>query len=78
MLKLLAFILLGVLFLRSIAYLFRLLIGGAMAQRGSQFNSDHRRSRPSDGKLNVDHIPRKKNEPKDFGGGEYVDYEEVD
>jgi len=76
MLKLLAIILLGVLFLRSIAFLFRLLIGGSSSGKGSKFGATPRQ-RPSGSNLDVDHVPENQTQPRDFKGGEYVEYEDV-
>lgn len=42
-------------------------------------NDPHRNfnRRPADGNVNVDSVPPKKKDRKDFKGGDYVDYEEI-
>lgn len=80
MLKLLALILLFVLFLRSIGFLLRFLLGRGLANRASrEFNEGQtRKRRPSGGNVNVDYVPKKENKnQKGFKGGDYVDYEDV-
>lgn len=64
---------------RAIASVFRFLFGAPANERqraksgraGQQF-----KKKPADGNVNVDYVPDK-NKDKDFGGGDYVDYEEV-
>lgn len=73
-------VLVAYLFFRVGGYLFGLLFRGAQ-----EFNRGYHadRQRPESKKapnsnLNIDHIPHKeKHHKKNFGGGEYVDYEEV-
>lgn len=65
-------------------FLFRMLFIGAQQQQQqrTQYNQgDYQQSRSRkapDSNLNIDHIPHKdEKNPKDFKGGEYVDFEEV-
>jgi hypothetical protein len=83
LLKLLAFIFVLVLIMRSIGYLVRMLFGGGVMGKASrEFKEGRqgqpRRSRPSDGNVNIDYVPGKEGKgKKGFKGGDYVDYEEV-
>ncbi len=45
-------------------------------QQGQPFQQ-HAKQSPPNGKVRVDFVPGEKQQPKDFPGGEYVDYEEV-
>ena len=76
MLKIIAvLVLLWVLF-RAIGMIFRTMLGADTNRktRYQQSNSQHQRKR--DGEINVEHNPN--SSKKNFDGGEYVDYEEVD
>lgn len=80
---LLIIILICYLIYRVGGFLFRMLFIGAQQQQqhrnqyqGSQ-QSSHTKKAPGSN-LNIDHIPHKdKKNPRDFDGGEYVDFEEV-
>ncbi|WP_421872726.1 DUF4834 family protein [Marinoscillum sp.] len=73
-------ILVAYLFVKVGGYLFGLLFRGAQEfNRGYQAgdHQHHARKAPNSN-LNIDHIPQKdKQSKKNFGGGEYVDFEEV-
>ena len=63
----------------------RTLFGSLGSDRDQRHFTDDRqrstkRNRPRDGNLNVDSMPDDKSNKKgkDYQGGEYVDYEEVD
>ena len=80
MLKLLALILVFVLFLRSIGFVLRLLFGSGLAGRTSrEFRKEQGRSkRPTGGNVDINYDPKKEDKKsKGFKGGDYVDYEEV-
>jgi len=56
------------------------LLRGFFASSASHQAPPHQRKsrKVPDSDLNIDYIPKDRNKPKkDFGGGEYVDYEEV-
>ncbi len=81
---LLILFLIGYIFFKLSGYLFRLLFYKAYQQQqfqrsaGRQQNTGYAQ-RPADGNVKIDHVPQSsKKEQKDFKGGEYVDYEEVD
>jgi len=77
MLKLLAIILLFVLFLRGIGFVIRLLVGGA-SRPNQQFHRTQSK-RPSGSNINVDYAPKSEQKSsRKFKGGEYVDFEDVD
>ena len=62
-------------------FFLRVLFGRAAQQANqqqSQYRSQNTR-KPSDGNVNIDYVPKetKKNAPKNFKGGDYVDFEEV-
>ena len=74
-------VLVAYLFVRVGGYLFGLLFRGAQEfNRGynpAQQQRNHSKKAPNSN-LNIDHIPQKdKKDTKNFGGGEYVDFEEV-
>ena len=73
-------ILVAYLFVKVGGYLFGLLFRGAQEfDRGyhSGQQSPNGKKAPNSN-LNIDHIPQKdRNSKKNFGGGEYVDFEEV-
>lgn len=50
-----------------------MLLGG---NNPDQNRREYRKTRPKDGNVDVDYMPKKGK--KDYDGGEYVDYEEVD
>ena len=80
MLKLLALVLLFVLFLRSIGFVLRLLFGGGLAGRTSREFREGRshKRRPKNGNVDIDYIPDKDSKKdKGFKGGDYVEYEDV-
>ncbi|WP_421894027.1 DUF4834 family protein [Marinoscillum sp.] len=64
-------------------FLFRILFLSAQQQRQQyqstgQSNQQHARKRAAGSNLDIDYVPgERKNEKKDFRGGDYVDYEEV-
>lgn len=73
-------VLVAYLFFKIGGYLFGLLFRGAQEfNRGyhaDQPRADSRKAPNSN--LNIDHIPQKDTaDKKNFGGGEYVDYEEI-
>jgi len=83
LLKLLAFIFVMVLIMRSIGVLVRMLFGGGVMGKASREFREGRqgqpnRKKPSSGNVNIEYEPREGNRnKKDFKGGDYVDYEEV-
>ena len=80
MLKLLALILLFVLFLRSIGFLLRLLFGSGLAGRTNrEFRKGQgHRKRPPGGNVDINYVPNKEDKKGNgYKGGDYVDYEEV-
>ena len=81
---LLIVILVGFLLFKVLGLFFRVLLGGSATERShgrahqNQYNSSKRNA---DGNINIDYVPgngKEKKAPKNFKGGEYVDYEEVD
>jgi len=54
-------------------YLLRLLLGG---NNPDQQRREYKKTRPRDGNVDVDYMPKKGK--KGYDGGDYVDYEEVD
>lgn len=79
MLKLIAILVLIYFFFRSIGYVIRLLLGGGMAAKNQNpyTGHQHRKKQTSDG-LHIDNMPKDGKQRKEFRGGDYVDYEEVD
>jgi hypothetical protein len=47
------------------------------AEVGGQNPNRNFTRKPPDGNVNVDSVPPKEKQKKDFKGGEYVDYEDV-
>ena len=79
MLKLIAILVLIYFFFRSIGYIVRLLLGGGMAARNRNPYTSHQGSRQTrEGDLHIDNVPKEGKQRKEFRGGDYVDYEEVD
>lgn len=74
MFKFLALLIFIWIFFKAIGQIFRLFIGGPDANRRSRYDSNSRKQYK--GGINVDHKPGKSK--KDYEGGEYVDFEEVD
>ena len=75
--KLLAFIVLIVLFLRSIGFLLRFLFGGVAGKATKDFRESRGRKAPG-GNVNIEYDPKdQKKKNKGYKGGDYVDYEEV-
>lgn len=63
---------------RVIGLFFRLL-SGSPSNPKPQDHTYHNYRGPKDGNINVDYVPGKQKKPsKEFKGGEYVDYEEID
>lgn len=66
-------------------FMFRMLFQGvqqrqqSQSRQGRDYQEAHTRKAPNSN-LNIDHIPGKeaKKGKSDFGGGDYVDYEEVE
>ena len=61
------------------AFVKRTLQNGAFTHFEQSFNPSPPQPQPQpEGKIKVDYVPQSKDQkPKDFPGGEYVDYEEV-
>ena len=80
MLRILAVIFIIIFAFRAIASVFRFLFGASASERQRQTRGTRAgqqfKKKPADGNVNVDYVPDK-NKDKDFGGGDYVDYEEV-
>jgi len=71
---LLVIILVGYVFVKASSFVFNILFGGLKNQQNSQFGR-----RRSTGDINVVNKSADKNKSnKNFKGGEYIDYEEVD
>ena len=75
MLKLIALLLLIWFFFKAIGMIFRTVLGSAEDNRSSRYGNNHSGNRRK-GNINIDHDPNKSK--KDYQGGEYVDYEEID
>lgn len=78
MIKFLAIIALLYFFFRSIGHVMRLLFGGSVQQRAQQRPYTSQQQRTTKEGLHVDSMPSQEKQKKDFKGGDYVDYEEVD
>lgn len=76
--------LIGFLVFKVIGLFFRVLVGGSAngrsGQRSYQNNSNFDSRKAPDGNINIDFVPNNKTREKvkDFKGGEYVEYEEID
>ena len=58
-------------------FLFWLIVGKQMVKEQKRANDvDHKKGRKN-GNVNVDYVP-KEEKGKDYDGGKYIDYEEVD
>lgn len=71
--------LIGFLLTKVLGLFFRVLAGGSTSrpnQRGYQ--QQYQSGRSKDGNVNIDYVPNGSKAPKNFKGGEYVDYEEID
>lgn len=78
MLKLIAILVLIYFFFRSVGYIVRLLLGGgASTHRQHNPYTSQQRRQTKEG-LHIDNIPKEEKKRKDFRGGDYVDYEEID
>ena len=76
MLKLILILILGTyVFYKAFTFVLKLFFGSANMHMGS---SEQRTTRPKSGNVNIDYIPREKRKKGSEGGGEYVDFEEVD
>ena len=75
MLKILAILVLIYFFFRSVGYVLRLFLGSGPQRSSFGQGQRPQRSRPKNSNLNVDRDPQSK---KQFDGGEYIDYEEVE
>lgn len=78
MLKLIAILVLIYFFFRSVGYIIRLLLGGGMAARNQNPYARHEHKKQTRDGLHIDNVPKDDKERKEFRGGDYVDYEEVD
>lgn len=74
MFKLLALLVLFLILLRAIGMVIKMVIGGNTDNRQTRYSNPNNPRRKGD--INIDHNPNKSN--KDYEGGEYVDYEDVD
>ncbi len=75
LLKIILFALVAYFIFRKIASIVFLMMGRTPGNRGFEH------PRPSkEGEIRIDHMPdkNKKSSGKDFSGGEYIDYEEVE
>lgn len=74
--------LVGYLIFKLTGLFFKYLTGGqSYTGKGQQSNQKYNASsqQPGDGNIRVDYVPNHEDkEKKNFKGGEYVDYEEVD
>ena len=68
--------LIGYIFYKGLGLIIRYLLGAPSAQ---QYGQQRNTQRPGTGNVNVAYDPNKeKKKGKGFGGGEYVDFEEVE
>ncbi|ELR69917.1 hypothetical protein C900_04440 [Fulvivirga imtechensis AK7] len=75
--------LIGFLAFKVLGLFFRVLLGGSAADRSGQRsyqNQQYQSGRSTDGNVNIDYVPngKSKGTSKEFKGGEYVEYEEID
>ncbi len=80
MLKILAVLALLYFFLKSVGHVVRLVFGSNVQQRSQQkgYTRNRQQQRTTREGLHVDSMPSQEKQKKDFKGGDYVDYEEVD
>jgi uncharacterized protein DUF4834 len=78
MLKILAILALLYFFFRSVGHVVRLIFGGGATTRTQNPNTGQQRRRTTRDGLHVDSMPNQQKKKKDFKGGDYVDYEEVE
>ncbi|MEO1050366.1 MAG: DUF4834 domain-containing protein [Bacteroidota bacterium] len=78
--KILIIFLIIFLVLRLAGNFFRVFLGTSTSQRDGFSGNANTKSRPADGNVNIDFVPKKdqKKSSKNYRGGEYVDYEELD
>ncbi len=74
------FLIIGILiiysFYRVAAFLFKFMLGGF--SKGQFDSTQYRPRKPRNSNLNVDRVPKgEAGRKKDYGGGDYVDFEEV-
>jgi len=77
--KLILFIIFFILFIRLINGVFKFIYRG-LGHNPSSSKFDHRNNRyKKKGDVNIDHVPNENNkgQNKGYGGGEYIDYEEI-
>lgn len=48
------------------------------ARNQNPYTNQQQRRQTRDGDLHIDNVPKQSKERKEFRGGDYVDYEEVD
>ena len=77
MLKFFAVVALLYFFFRAVGQVMRAVLGGSTASKTAQ-NPYARQQRTKREGLHVDSMPNQAKEKKDFKGGDYVDYEEVE
>lgn len=79
--------LIGFLAFKVLGLFFRVLVGGSAADRSGQrqwqnqqFRGQQQYRRDADGNVHIDYVPKDKSKgkSKEFKGGEYVEYEEID
>jgi hypothetical protein len=58
-------------------FLLKLFIAKQVNKAQDEFYRQQRASQKREGQINVDYVPDDLKNKKDFGGGEYIDYEEV-
>ncbi len=78
MLKFFAILVLLYFFFRSVGYVIRLILGGSAQARTQNPYSRQGQQRTKREGLHVDSAPNHQKQKKDFKGGDYVDYEEVE
>lgn len=74
MFKILALLFLIWIFFKAVGQIFRTFLGGSDLNRKTRFGNQRPKKQ---GDLHVDYDPNDKNK-KDYPGGEYIDYEEVE
>lgn len=75
--------LIGFLAFKVLGLFFRVLLGGSATERSGQKSyqsQQYQSKRTGNGNVNIDYVPngKSKGTSKEFKGGEYVEYEEID
>ena len=76
MLKIIALLVLIWVFFKALGMIFRTLLGSTDPNRGSRYGRGYSGNSRKKDNINIDHNPNQSK--RDYEGGEYVDYEEID